>query len=36
MVLDETRRLATVSATGDAGDIMQFDGNPTDAPAPVL
>jgi hypothetical protein len=35
-VLDETRRLATVSATGDAGDIMQFDGNPTDAPARLL
>jgi alkylation response protein AidB-like acyl-CoA dehydrogenase len=35
-VLDETRRLATVSATGDAGDIMQFDGNPTDARARLL
>ena len=35
-VLDETRRLATVSATGDAGDIMQFDADPTDARARLL
>jgi alkylation response protein AidB-like acyl-CoA dehydrogenase len=35
-VLDETRRLATVSATGDAGDVMQFDGDPTDARARLL
>ncbi|MDT5007575.1 MAG: hypothetical protein QOJ24_4751 [Mycobacterium sp.] len=35
-VLDETRRLATMSATGDAGDIMRFDGNPTDARARLL
>ena len=35
-VLDETRHLSAVSATGDAGDIMQFDGNPTDARARLL
>jgi len=35
-VLDATRRLATVSATGDAGDIMQFDADPTDARARLL
>ena len=35
-VLDETRRLATVSANADAGDVMQFEGNPTDARARLL
>ncbi|WP_123027209.1 acyl-CoA dehydrogenase family protein [Mycolicibacterium stellerae] len=35
-VLDETRRLATVSATPGAGDVMQFDGSPTDAHARLL
>jgi hypothetical protein len=35
-VLDETRRLATVSATGDAGDVMPFDADPTDARARLL
>ena len=30
-VLDETRRLATVSAQADAGSVMQFEGDPTDA-----
>ena len=35
-VLDETRRLATVSANADAGDAMQFEGNPTDVRARLL
>ena len=35
-MLDETRRLATVSANADAGDVMQFEGNPTDARARLL
>ncbi len=30
-VLDETRRLATVSAKTDAGDVMQFEGDASDA-----
>lgn len=32
-VLDETRRLATVSAKTDAGDVMQFEGDASDARA---
>ncbi len=32
-VLDETRRLASVSASADAGDVMRFDGDPTAAVA---
>jgi alkylation response protein AidB-like acyl-CoA dehydrogenase len=35
-VLDETRRLATVSPNADAGDVMQFEGHPTDARARLL
>jgi alkylation response protein AidB-like acyl-CoA dehydrogenase len=35
-VLDETRRLATVSAQADAGTVMQFEGDATDARARLL
>jgi alkylation response protein AidB-like acyl-CoA dehydrogenase len=35
-VLDETRRLAMVSATADTGEFMQFEGDPIDARARLL
>jgi alkylation response protein AidB-like acyl-CoA dehydrogenase len=35
-VLDETRRLAAVSATADAGDVLRFEGDPTVARAGLL
>jgi alkylation response protein AidB-like acyl-CoA dehydrogenase len=35
-VLDETRRLATVTSKTDGGDVMQFAGDPTEARARLL
>jgi alkylation response protein AidB-like acyl-CoA dehydrogenase len=35
-VLDETRRLGAVSARPESGDVMKFEGHPTDARARLL